>query len=84
MPRRAVFFATLTTLIFTALASVNCGNPLKPRIDAENRKVTEAKTQFNKIRKEVENELQKQPELFRAANIGAAWRDRFQTGRWFT
>ena len=58
-----------------------CGNPLKPRIDAEKRKLADVKTQFDKTRKDVEDNLKKEPELFRAANVTAAWRDRFQTGQ---
>src|ERR1700739_4710261 len=61
------------------LALAGCGDPLKPRIDAENRKLTDAKTHFSQIRKEVESDLQKEPDLFKAANVTAAWRDRFQT-----
>ncbi len=72
--RRGVFvFATLALL-----ACAGCSNPLKPRIDAENRKVAAAKDRFNQIRKEVEDDLKKEPALFRAANVTAAWRDRFQ------
>jgi hypothetical protein len=56
-----------------------CGNPLQPRIDAESRKVAEAKDRFNKIRKEVESDLKREPDLFKTANVTAAWRDRFQT-----
>lgn len=78
MPRRAVFFTALTVFVCAGLAT-NCGNPLKPQIDAEGRKVAEAKDRFNKIRKEVDADLQKEPDLFRAANVTAAWRDRFQT-----
>ena len=61
------------------LFCVSCSNPLKPRIDAENRQVAAAKDRFNKIRSEVEDDLKKEPDLFRAANVTAAWRDRFQT-----
>jgi hypothetical protein len=57
---------------------VGCGNPLQPRINAELRQVNEAKDRFNKIRQEVENDLQKEPDLFKAANVSAAWRDRLQ------
>jgi hypothetical protein len=73
--RRCVYVGA--TLAVLALAG--CSNPLKPRIDAENRQVAEAKDRFNKIRKEVEDDLKKDPDLFRAANVTAAWRDRFQT-----
>jgi hypothetical protein len=66
-------------MALAALACAGCSNPLKPRIDAESRKVAEAKDRFNKIRKEVEDNLRKEPDLFRAANVTAAWRDRFQT-----
>ncbi len=73
--KRGVF--VLATLGCLALAG--CNNPLKPRIDAENRKLAQAKDQFNKVRSEVENSLKAEPDLFRAANVTAAWRDRFQT-----
>jgi hypothetical protein len=74
-PRRAALFLTLIPV----LAAIGCSNPLKPRIDDESRKVAEAKDRFTKIRKEVEDDLKKEPDLFRAANVMAAWRDRFQT-----
>jgi hypothetical protein len=73
--RRSVY--VLATLGLLALAG--CSNPLKPRIDAENRKLAEAKDRFAKIRKEVEDELKREPDLFKAANVTAAWRDRFQS-----
>ena len=69
------FFA----VCFGVLMLAGCGNPLKPRIDAETRKVAEAKDRFDKIRKEVDGDLQKDPDLFMAANVTAAWRERFQT-----
>ncbi len=65
--------------IAAVLSLAGCSNPLKPRIDAETRKVAEAKDRFNKMRAEVEDDLKKDPDLFRAANVTAAWRDRFQT-----
>ena len=74
----------VATLLFTTFAFLGvtaCGNPLKPRIDAEKRQVAEAKDRFNQIRKEVEADVQKEPDLFRSANVAAAWRDRFQTGQ---
>jgi hypothetical protein len=61
-----------------AIVLAGCGNPLKPRIDASLRQVNEAKDRFNKIRQEVEGDLQKEPDLFKAANVSAAWRDRLQ------
>jgi hypothetical protein len=67
--------------LFLLFAGVSCSNPLKPRIDAETKKVADAKDRFNKIRKEVEDDLKKEPDLFKAANVTAAWRDRFQTGQ---
>ena len=69
------FVACLPVVLMLA----GCGNPLKPRIDAETRKVAEAKDRFNKIRKVVEDDVQKEPDLFKAANVTAAWRERFQT-----
>src|ERR1051325_5505251 len=71
-------FCLYLIAIFTFLSFAGCSNPLKPRIDAENRKLAEAKDRFNKIRKEVEDDLKKQPDLFRTANVTAAWRERFQ------
>ncbi len=65
--------------ISVALVLAGCGNPLKPRIDAETRQVAEAKSRVDKIHKEVDSDLQKEPDLFKAANVTAAWRDRFQT-----
>ena len=50
--------------ILAVLACAGCSNPLKPRIDAEARKVAEAKDRFNKIRKEVEDDLKQEPDLF--------------------
>ena len=74
-PRRSVsVFA-----VFAILALAGCSNSLKPRIDAETRKVAEAKDRFLKIRADVEEKLKKDPELFRTANVTAAWRDRFQS-----
>jgi len=67
----------LTAALVVALAG--CSSPLKPRIDAETKKVNEAKEQFAKIRKDVEDSLKREPELFRQANVTAAWRDRFQS-----
>ena len=72
---RSVLLLTLISI----LASIGCSNPLKPRIDAETKKVADAKDRFAKIRKEVEADLKQEPDLFRAANVTAAWRDRFQT-----
>jgi hypothetical protein len=66
-------------LALLTLLLVACGNPLKPRIDAQNRSLADAKHRFEQIRKEVEDDLRKEPDLFRAANVAAAWRDRFQT-----
>lgn len=70
----AAFLAAILVMLGCA-----CSNPLKPRIDAEKHKLADVKTQFEKIRKEVEDDLKKEPDLFRAANVNAAWRDRFQT-----
>lgn len=50
---------SLPVLVSWALLLSSCGNPLKPRIDAENRLVAQAKNQFNQIRTEVESDLQK-------------------------
>jgi hypothetical protein len=77
--RTCHFAYVLAAVSFLALAG--CSNPLKPRIDAENRKLAEVKDRFAKIRKEVEDDLKKEPDLFRAANVTAAWRDRFQNGQ---
>jgi hypothetical protein len=71
-------FAGQAIVTVAVLALAACSNPLKPRIDAENRQLTQAKDRFNQIRKEVEDDLKKEPDLFRAANVTAAWRDRFQ------
>src|SRR5690242_18307460 len=67
----------LTAALVVVLAG--CSNPLKPRIDVETRKVNEAKEHFAKIRKDVEDSLKKDPDLFKQANVTAAWRDRFQS-----
>ncbi|HEY3841567.1 MAG TPA: hypothetical protein VGL72_33585 [Bryobacteraceae bacterium] len=71
-------FAGRTILAMAVLALAACSNPLKPRIDAEIRQLNQAKDHFNQIRKEIEDDLKKEPNLFRAANVTAAWRDRFQ------
>jgi hypothetical protein len=73
---RPSFFVVCLPVVFLL---TGCGNPLKPRIDAETRKVAQAKDRFNQIRKEVEGDLQKEPDLFKAASVTAAWRERFQT-----
>lgn len=73
---RPSFFAACLSVV---LLMTGCGNPLKPRIDAETRKVADAKDRFNRIRKEVDGDLQKDPDLFKAANVTGAWRDRFQS-----
>jgi len=78
---RPSFFVACLPVLFLMLFGAGCGNPLKPRIDAESRKVAEAKDRFNRIRKEVEDDLRKEPDLFQAANVTAAWRERFQTGQ---